>query len=174
VFLGIAMLTQTAAVHSLRQTYRRDKGMELELRQERQINERKAEVAVLLREEDGWKQVIGQLLADALPGSSARMAQAEVLELAADPAPRFTVADPEGKAFLFTTSPKTLRRVKMLTRRERPVPLDAAVHPAARAEVQAVWEHLAVQSLRGESDAPVLPRQSEWFLVEREAKRKGR
>jgi hypothetical protein len=166
-FNGFAWLTQAAAFGRLQQTYRRHKTQELEQLQAGEIARRRTEVEALLARPDGWRTVIGQLLADALPETGAGVAQAEVLELSASPAPRFTVAA-SAHSYLFTTSPQALRQVNIVKRRERPVPLDAALHPAARAEIQAVWEHLADQLLR-DADTVLLPRQAEWFLIVRKA-----
>jgi hypothetical protein len=55
----------------------------------------------------------------------------------------------------------------MLGRKDAATPLDAAIHPAARAEVQAVWEHVAARRLRGPQPT-YLPRQAAWYLIVRE------
>jgi len=89
-----------------------------------------------------------------------------LLDLRSTPAPRFTVAGTGGQSYLFTTAPEVLRAVRLVGRRERALPLDAALSPAARVEVQAVWEHLAAQCSRPEG-VPALPRRAEWFLIAR-------
>jgi hypothetical protein len=168
-FNGFSGLAQTAAVQNLARIYRREKGLELEQLQAQAVAQRRHEVTGLLAQEDGWRQVIDQLLADALPDSADRVTDEGVLDLSLTPAPRFTVVGPNQRSYLFTTSPEALRRVRMLSRRDRAIPIDAALHPAARVEVQAVWEHLARTRLRTgwSGKTGTLPRQAEWFLVVR-------
>ena len=123
---------------------------------------------------EGWRKVLDQVLADALPEVGAAVGQAGVLDLSVEPAPRFTVAGKDRREYLFTTSPEALRKVGLLGRKEEAIPLDGSLHPAVRAEVQAVWDHLAERRLRGQA-VPVLPRQAGWYLIVRERKEgKGR
>jgi hypothetical protein len=157
------------SLRGLERTYRRQKGLELEQLQARAVRERQEEVRGLLAEPDGWLEVLAQLVADALPDAGRRMVGATVLDLSAAPASRFAVGGSDGVTYLFTTSPEALRRVKVLGKKDEALPLDASLHPAARVEVQAVWDHLAAKRLR--SDAPSLPRQAEWFLVVREGRK---
>lgn len=156
----------TRAIRRLERTYRRHKSLELEQLQARAVAARRAEVEALLARQDGWRQVLDQLLADAVPG--ARVGPEGVLSLSADPAPRFLVAgEADGRAYLFTTSaPETPRR-RLRGRTRAPMPLDAALHPAARVEVQAVWEHLVARHPHP-GQIPVLPRQAGWFLAIRQ------
>ena len=159
----------TRAIRRLETTYRREKSLELEQLQAQAVDRRRAEVAGLLDRPDGWRAVLDRVLADALPETGARIGrigQDGLLDLNATPAPRFTVAGTDGAAYLFTTSPATLRRLRMIGRKDAAIPLDASLAPTARIEVDAVWEHLAAERLRDQ--APVLPRQTEWFLVVRE------
>jgi hypothetical protein len=160
----------TRAIRRMERTYRRQKALELEQLQTRAVAQRRMEVEALLTQPQGWQTIIGQLLSDALPEMGDYPAQTDVIELSTTPAPRFTVAGANSNAYLFTTSPEELRRVGILKRREQPLPLDAGLHPAARVEIQAVWEHLAQQRLR--ENTPMLPRQAEWFLVAREMRRR--
>ena len=158
----------TRAIRRLTRTYRRQKSLELEQLQEEVVGRRMQEVRRDIGAgPEGWRKVLNQVLADALD-TGHRIGPAGLLNLSVEPVPRFAVAGKDGWEYLFTTSPDSLRRVGLLDRREEPVPLDGSLHPAARAEVQAVWDHLAEQRLRGE--VPVLPRQAEWFLVVRERK----
>jgi len=160
----------TRAIRRLEATYRRQKSLELEQLQIQAVARRMQEVEHVLTRPDGWREVLDQVLADALD-TTARVGQAGVLSVACEPAPSFAVSGAEGREYLFTTAPETLRRVGWIGRKTPVVPLDASLHAAARAEVQAVWEHLAAQ--RGWERMPVLPRQAEWFLVVRKRKEKG-
>lgn len=157
----------TGAIQQLERTYRRQKSLELETLQAQAVAQRRAEVEGQLGETGGLERVVNQLLADALPETGAKVGTGGVLEVSANPTSRFTVAGDSGRQYLFTTSIEALREVKVLGRNEEGIALDAALHPAARAEVQAVWERLAAQRLKGR-DVPVLPRQAEWFLVVRD------
>ncbi|HHH42490.1 MAG TPA: hypothetical protein ENK56_10875 [Chloroflexi bacterium] len=163
------------AIRSLERTYRRQKSLELEQVQAQLIAQRRAEVEALLAEPEGWRKVVDQLLADALPDITARVGEIGVLDLSAAPVPRFSVAGVNGQGYLFTTSPEALQKVGLLrqVRVVESVPLDASLHPAARVEVQAVWEHLAEQRLPSECPySYVLPRQAEWFLMVLEPKQR--
>ncbi|MGD1991983.1 MAG: hypothetical protein PVI59_02210 [Anaerolineae bacterium] len=153
-------------VRKLTSSYRRQKSLELEQLQARLVAEREAEVKRELAQAGGVKRVLSQLLADALPETGAVVGREGVLDASISPAPRFTVAGPDGHQYLFTTAPDLLRSVRMLGRRDNVLPLDAAIHPAARAEIQAVWEHVAARRLRGPQPA-YLPRQAAWYLVVR-------
>lgn len=173
-FFGVAGLMQTAAIRRLAHTYRRQKSLELEQLQARAIDARRREVVHLLDEdEDGWCRVVDQLLADALPGGAERVSGQGLVDISMMPVPRFTVAGPRDLTYLFTTSPQALREVGILSRKHKPIALDAALHPAARVEVQAVWDHLAARRLAGER-AGALARQAAWFLVVRPVGRSGR
>jgi len=158
----------TAAITRLERTYRRQKALELEQLQAQLVDRRRAEVQALLAQPEGWRQVLDQVLADVLPGEGARVDSVGVLDMSATPAPRFTVAGPGGRSYLFTTAPEVLRSLGQIWRKERVVPLDAALSPALRMEVQAVWENLSAGRL-GEEVGNPLPRQAEWFLVVRGA-----
>lgn len=163
---GLALLTQATAFRSLERAYRRQKSLELEVLQSQVVARRQAKVAQLLENDpDGWQRVLGQLLADALAGAGARIGAGGVLSLSVSPAPRFTVAGVGDQVYIFTTLPDELRRIGLLRRKEQVVALDASLHPAARVEMQLVWEHLARRRLQGR--APTLPRQAEWFLAVR-------
>ena len=154
-------------VRKLARAYRRQKSLELEQLQARLVAEREAEVKGELSQAGGVERVLNQLLADALPETGAVVGREGVLDVSVTPAPRFTVAGPEGHQYLFTTAPDLLRSVGMLGRKDAATPLDAAIHPAARAEVQAVWEHVAARRLRGPQPT-YLPRQAAWYLVVRQ------
>jgi hypothetical protein len=154
-------------VRKLARAYRRQKSLELEQLQARLVAEREAEVKRELAQAGGVERVLNQLLADALPETGAVVGREGVLDVSVTPAPRFTVAGPNGYQYTFTTAPDLLRSVGMLGRKDEAVPLDAAIHPAARAEVQAVWEHVAARRLRGPQPT-YLPRQAAWYLVVRQ------
>lgn len=160
----------TAAIARLERTYRRQKGLELEQVQAAEVARLEAQARAALAQPDGWRRVLDQALADALPGAGARVGAAGVLDLSACPAPRFTVAGVDGRSYLFTTAPDALRAVGLLRRKEEAVPLDATLSPALRVEVQAVWESLAAGRL-AEGQTPTLPRQAEWFLIARQEAR---
>ncbi|HEC35805.1 MAG TPA: hypothetical protein ENI39_04630 [Anaerolineae bacterium] len=154
----------TRAIRRLERTYRRQKSLELEQLQAQAVARRRAEVEEILAQPGGWQQVLDQLLADALPEVGARVGPEGVLKVSAAPAPHFVVAGEKGLAYTFTTSPDALRKAGVFGRKNPVVPLDASLHPATRAEAQAVWDHLATRHVRQES-IPVLPRQAGWFLV---------
>jgi hypothetical protein len=167
-FAAVSSLTQAAAVHRLERTYRRHKGLELEHLQAQVVAHREAEVKELLQSQDGWQQIVVQLLADALPQTGELVGTDGLIDIAVGPVPRFTVAGTGEHSFLFTTSPLALRKLGILTRKDKPIPLDASLHPAARVEIQAVWDHLAANRLSTDQGVK-LPRQGEWFLIVREA-----
>jgi len=154
----------TRAIRRLERTYRRQKSLELEQLQAQAVARRMEEVRGVLSRPDGWKEVLNQVLADVLP-TGAVVGEAGVLSLSAEPVPHFLVAGQDGREYLFTTNPDLVRPARRRGKWD-PIPLDASLHPAARAEVQAVWDHLAPQWLR--SSPPVLPRQAGWFLVVKE------
>jgi hypothetical protein len=155
----------TRAIGKLERTYRRQKALELEQLEAQAVARRRQEVHALLERSGGWRAVLDQLLADALPATGAGIGPEGVLEVSAVPAPRFTAAGSNGCDFLFTTSPDALRKFRLLGRKDEVVPLDAALHPAARVEIQSVWDHLAARRLTG--DLPVLPRQAAWYVAPR-------
>lgn len=153
----------TRAIRRLERSYRRQKALELELLQAEVVNRREREVRQrLATDPDAWRALLNQLLADAYPAAPVQVGPAGLLSLAVTPGPRLVVASQTG-TLIFTTDPEPLRRVGLVGRREMPVPLDAGLHPAARVEMQAVWEHLAAQRLG--DVAPVLPRQAAWFVM---------
>jgi hypothetical protein len=169
--MGFGMLMSAASERSRERTYRRLKSAELEHLQSEAVERRRREAGETLARPNGWRKILDQLLADSLPETGSRVGREGVLDLSVLPAPRFTVAGPDGRSYLFTTAPEALRKLRLVSRRDKVIPLDAAVHPAARVEAQAVWEHLVAERLKG--SAPALPRRAEWFLVLRKKQRKG-
>ena len=161
VFIGFALLTQTAATRSLERTYRQHKNLELERLQVQAVAMRKEELREALGQADGWREVLQQVLADALP--TAAIASTDngwitVLKVSLTP-PYFVVARQEsGEEYVFTVSPPG----RGLLKRNVVIPLDASLAVTARVEVQMVWQYLA--SKRG-FERRVLPRQAEWYLV---------
>jgi hypothetical protein len=162
----------TRAIRKLEKTYRRQKSLELEQLEAQAVARRREEVKALLDQEGGWQKVLDQLLADALPETGAHVEPDGLLDLNAAPAPRFNVAGNDGCVYLFTTSPDALRKVKLLDRKSGEIQLDGTLHPAARVEVQEVWDHLSAKRLGDQGF--VLPRQAEWFLVVREKSQQGK
>ena len=162
----------TRAIRKLEKTHRRQKALELEQMEAQVVVRRQEEVKDLLARAGGWWRVLDQLLADALPEMGARVEPDGLLDVSATPVPRFNVVGKDGSIYLFTTAPDTLRKLKLLDRRDGDIPLDATLHPAARVEVQEVWEHLSAKRLGDQGF--VLPRQAGWFLVVRQRPRAGR
>ena len=166
VFVGFASLTQTAATRSLERAYRRHKSLELEHLQVQIVARRRTELEKLMGEQpDNWREILRQVLADALPAAAITTAGADewitVTDLSASP-PHFTAARQEGgEEYVFTVSPALVRRGS-LAQRNRVIPLDASLAPTARVEVQAVWRHLMEQQ---GLDQQSLPRQAAWYLV---------
>lgn len=162
----------TRAIRKLEKTYRRQKALELEQLEAQAVARRQEEVKGLLAQTGGWQRVLDQLLADALPETGACVEPDGLLDVNAAPVPRFNVAGKDGSVYLFTTAPDALRKVKLLDRRDGDIPLDATLHPAARVEAQAVWDHLSAKRLGDQG--LVLPRQAEWFLVVRQRAQAGK
>jgi hypothetical protein len=162
----------TRAIRKLEKTHRRQKALELEQLEAQVVARRQEEVKDLLAQMGGWQRVLDQLLADALPETGARVEADGLLDVNAVPVPRFNVAGKDGSVYLFTTAPDALRKVKLLDRRDGDIPLDATLHPAARVEVQAVWDHLSAKRLGDQG--VMLPRQAEWFLVVRQKPQVGK
>ena len=166
-FNGFASLAQAAAVRSLERTYRRQKSQELELQQYRLVAQRQEELKKVLAQTGGWREVLKQVIADALPDEGTNL-----LSLgngSATPAPHF-VALGDKREYVFTVSPDALRE-RGLFRRDRVIPLDASLSPTVRVEVQAVWQHLVD---RHSPDSRALPRRAEWFLVVRRRRERER
>jgi hypothetical protein len=162
----------TRAINHLERSYRRQKTLQLEQLQAQLILERGAELRELLGEDEAWRGVVQQLLADAFPGQAeAEPGAAAWLTLVsvADRPAQFAVGrqDQAGQTFLFTTAREEARSsrpgwLRALLRLNRVAPLDASLSPTARIEVEAIWRHLAER--RGLEPA-ALPRQAEWYLV---------
>lgn len=151
------------AVRRLEQTYRREKSLELEQLQAQTVARRQAELEDILIREDGWRDVVRQLLADALPSEHAPASGGDgwvTLVDVLDSPPGFIVGrqDGRGETYLFTTSPSARRK----DFRGPVIPLDAALSPTARVEAEAVWRCLAT---RRNLDPQVLPRQAGWYVV---------
>ena len=163
----------TRAIRRLEKTHRRQKALELEQLEAQVVARRQEEVKGLLAQTGGWQRVLDQLLADALPETGAQVEPDGLLDMNAAPVPRFNVAGKDGCVYLFTTAPDALRKLKLLDRRDGDIPLDATLHPAARVEAQAVWDHLSAKRLGGDQNL-VLPRQAGWFLVVRRKSQAGK
>ena len=167
IFNGVTSLLQAVAVRSLTRTYRKQKTQEMEYRQYQVIAQRKAEIEQLLADDAGnWRQVVAQILADAVPGADT--AWLAVADVSITPTPRFDVVGEDNGRYTFTISPGSMRRRFVLWRMGRAIPLDASLSLALRVEVQTVWECLAKQQ---NLELPLVPRRAEWYLVVREGKR---
>jgi hypothetical protein len=162
VLQGFSVLQHSWGFRSLNRSYRHQRRRELEHLHAHALAQQEVEVRQLLAQEpEGWRQILSQLVADAL-GSSTAVGKEGVLELSAHPAPHLTVAG-DDQEYTFTTQPDLLDPEGVSGRTEKVIPLNATLHPAASVEMQAVWDHLATQRLR--EHALVLPRRSTWFLV---------
>ncbi|MCP4541311.1 MAG: hypothetical protein GY832_29620, partial [Chloroflexi bacterium] len=137
-FTGVTSLLQTMAVRSLTRTYRQQKTHEMEYRQYQVIARRKAEIEQLLADDGDWRQVLKQVIADAVPGVSPTWLT--VMDVSATPVPHFDVTGEDGKRYTFTISPSFA-----FPWRARAIPLDASLSPAMRVEVQVIWEYLTEQ-----------------------------
>ena len=170
IFGAFSLLLQRSGFRALQQSQRRQKNLELGQSQAHALVQREVELRQMLAQQpEGWRQILSQLVADALGGSGV-VGKQGVLDLSTDPAPRLTVTGNDDE-YVFTTRPEMLGPKRMNGRTERAISLDGTLHPAAAVEVQAVWEHLAGHRLREQT--LVLPRRSTWFLVVREGKKES-
>jgi len=149
---SLVLLLHAVSLRSLSRVYQRQSDAQI-------VAQRRAEVADFLTS-GGWRWVLNQLLADA--GVAGCVGQGGVLNLTASPA-SMQVAGADKQTYILTTQPDELRRIGLLARRQRIIPLDASLHPAARDEAQLLWEHLARE--RAPDQAPALSRRAEWFLA---------
>jgi hypothetical protein len=160
-FNAIAALTQAMSVRALTHTYRRQKAQEMEYRQYQVVAQRQAEVEAQLAEDGDWRPVLAQVLAEAVPDADTTWLT--VAGVSCSPVPRLDVTGQDGRQYVFTVAPNTVRQ-RLTLRRDWMISLDASLSPTVRVEVQAVWEHLAQQR---NLDLRTLPRRAEWYLVER-------
>jgi hypothetical protein len=171
VLQGFSVLQHSWVFRSLNRSYRHQKRRELGQLQAHAVAQREVEVRQLLAQNpERWRQVLSQLVADAL-GSSTAVGKEGVLELSAHPAPHLTVAGKDHE-YTFTTQPDLLDPEDAPGKTEKVIPLNATLHPAASVEMQAVWDLLATQRLR--EHVLVLPRRSTWFLVVGKRANRGR
>ncbi len=168
IFSGFSLLLQGSGLRALQRAQRRERDLELGQLRSQALAQRNAEVRqILAQQSEGWRQILSQLVADAL-GGSGLVGKEGVLELSSDPAPRLTVTGND-REYIFTTRPELLGQKQTKGRTEQIISLDGRLDPTAAVEVQAVWEHLASRRLR--EQRLVLPRRSTWFLVVREGKK---
>jgi len=172
----------TRAINHLERSYRRGKTLELEQLQIQLVVQREAELQKLLSQDGTWRGIVQQLLADAFPAQAMAVEGAGgwlTLTDVSDTPAQFAVGrqDESGETFLFSVSRQAVTRkpgwrglLTSLFSRDIVIPIDASLSPTARVEVEAVWRHLADR--RG-LDPQALPRQAEWYLVDRRPRRRG-
>ncbi len=163
----------TRAIRAMEHTYRRQKSLELELLQAQEIARRRTGLELVLTR-GVWRQVLRQVLADALGADSVDTSAWTLIDLSAVPSQFVVGQDERGDRFIFTTAPDRVQHRGFLGfGGDRVIPLDAGVSRTVGVEVEAVWKHLAGE--RGlETRASALPRQASWSLVLKAGKALGR
>ncbi len=147
-----ASFSQSAAVHALERTYRRQKSQEFELAMARELQERQEHVDQQLKSNpDAWHAVTSQLFADA----GLDVSPSYIEEVAAYPCPRLAVAGSDGLLYVFATEPKWVKQ------RSRVIALDSSLSHFARIEAHTMWHHAAEHL----SESITLPRDIAWYLV---------
>jgi hypothetical protein len=127
------------------------------------IDRRRASLTVQLSQPQGWAAVAGQLIADALQQTvSVNVSEAGVMDVAAMPAPRFTVCAVDGRRFTFTVNPGALRQHGLLPKSFHDVNLSVCSSLLAT-DAQMLWE--ALQSTSRSTPHTAVPRQTAWHIV---------
>jgi hypothetical protein len=147
-----ASFSQSAAIHALERTYRRQKSQEFELAMARELQERQEHVDKRLKDNpDAWRAVTSQLFADA----GLDVSPSYIEEVAASPCPRLAIAGSDGLLYVFATEPKWVKG------RSRVIALDSSLSHFARIEAHTLWHHAAERL----TERVTLPRDIAWYLV---------
>jgi hypothetical protein len=104
-------------------------------------------------QESGWPSVIAQVAAEVFAAPVAFTREGDLLDIATDPAPHFTVAVPDGRHLIFTTQPRAFASVAWARR------LDSG----QGAEIHSVWNVLMYGAQTHTRTA--IPRGAAWFLL---------
>jgi hypothetical protein len=151
-FVGVASLSQAAAVRALERTYRRHKTQEFELAMAREIADHTAQLQQQLKKApDAWRDMFAQLVANAGLGR----VLFSYTEVSTEPCVHFGATGSDGRLYVFTTDPAPLRK-----RGDRVMLLDANLSLFARVNAYVLWMHLAHKI-----GNPTVPDDAAWYLI---------
>jgi hypothetical protein len=88
-------------------------------------DQRARDLDALLQAPQGWQAIAAQIVADAIGESVAIDGDRGILDVTADPEPRFSLVTRDGRAVVFTTARKLMRSGKLLRRGDRMVDVSA-------------------------------------------------
>lgn len=127
------------------------------------IEHRRADLAAQLPQPQGWSDAASQLVADALQQTvSLNVTDAGVMDVAALPAPRFTVCAVDGRRFTFTVNPSALQQHSLVHKSSEVINLSQCGCFLAT-DAQMLWETL--QRAAPSTPHTAVPRHMTWHLV---------
>ena len=161
IILTLSFLLLAVIVSGFRRAYQRSISQ-----QSRALrDEREKELAQQLQSAHGWQQVAEQIVADALREAVSVDGDAGILDVAAEPSPKFTILLRDKREVVFTTSPRLMKKVKLIRRGDRVVDVTAR-SLSNHIDAGILWYYmLATRNL-----ARVTPPSSaHWYVVVRQA-----
>jgi hypothetical protein len=163
--LSASIVGSSAYIGALLNQMRRDQRQAFEQADRREFEaltkHREKDVAALLSAEEGWRELISQIAADAT-ATGVVVDDAGILNATINPTPYFTVRAADGREFYFTVDPKKLQAARV-TRPGSPV-LDVSRRGSmtAAVDLQLLWNHLTEKRRLA---SLTLPRHARWFCI---------
>lgn len=127
------------------------------------------EVNTQLASSAGWKSVADQIVANATQEAASFDADEGVLDIATEPSPKFTLLMRDGRQVVFTTNPKSMRRMHLIQRSDRVIDV-SAISRVSHMDAGLLWSY--VQDKRNMTPTAI-PLRAHWYIVIRAAELKG-
>jgi hypothetical protein len=117
----------------------------------------------------GWKAIADQIVANATQEAVSFDAEEGVLDIATEPSPKFTLLLRDGRQVVFTTNPKSMRRMHLIQRSDRVIDV-SAISRVSHMDAGLLWSY--VQDKRNMTQTAI-PLRAHWYIVIRAAELKG-
>lgn len=127
------------------------------------------ESAMRMQLPNGWQQIAERLVADALLETVSIDDEAGIIDASTYPAPKFTVVARDGREFVFTIDPKTMKKMKLLKKGDRIIEI-TSLSPTAQMDVQTLWDFV-VNTRNMWTATP--PGRATWYVIVREGNRRA-
>ena len=126
------------------------------------------DTAMRMQLPNGWQQIAERLVADALLETVSIDEESGIIDASTYPAPKFTVVSRDGREFVFTIDPKSMKKMKLLKKGDRIIEV-TSLSPTARMDVQTLWDFV-VNTRNMWTATP--PHRATWYVIVRVSNRR--
>ena len=126
------------------------------------------DTAMRMQLPNGWQQIAERLVADALLETVSIDEESGIIDASTYPAPKFTVVSRDGREFVFTIDPKSMKKMKLLKKGDRIIEI-TNLSPTAQMDVQTLWDFV-VNTRNMWTATP--PHRATWYVIVRISNRR--